>query len=144
MPHYTRLSKEQKLEVLQHVAQGKPYVEVARKYGVAAASIGYWRKLVKEHGEDGFIGSGYQRDKAMTLTEKQRAVLIKEHGEPVAQIEFDVWSDGSLSMWTHFNQSENFYEMKFQVERMRDHLDKFIKESAMCPFAPKQCPSEDP
>ena len=79
----------------------------------------------------------------MTLAEKQRAVLIKEHGEPVARIEFDVWSDGSLSMWTHFGHSDNFYKMKFQVERMRDHLDKFLKEGDMCPFSPKQCPSKD-
>lgn len=70
----------------------------------------------------------------MSFANKQRNKLIKLKGDPVAMVNFDVFDDGSLSMWTHFNHSSDYKTMKKQIESMRDHLDKFINDSCMCPF----------
>lgn len=70
----------------------------------------------------------------MSIANKQRNKLISMKGEPVAKVNFDVFEDGSLSMWTEFNHKSDYLKMKEQVEVMRDHLDDFIKNSCMCPF----------
>ena len=70
----------------------------------------------------------------MALANKQRKALIATKGQPELQLEFDVWSDGNVSMWTHFNHGCNFNDAKKRMIAIRDHIDSFIQDSDMCPF----------
>lgn len=68
------------------------------------------------------------------LAEKQRQVLRAEKGEPVLTLEFDIFEDGGLSMWTHFEHGSDFESAKRRLIEIRDHLDSFISAQSMCPF----------
>lgn len=70
----------------------------------------------------------------MGLAEKQRAELIKVRGEPKLTIEFDVFEELQVSMWTHFNHGDNFEDMRSRLIAIRNHLDEFLKDENMCPF----------
>lgn len=70
----------------------------------------------------------------MKFTEKQRVVLIEERGQPTLSIEFDVWDEDKVSMWTHFNHSDDFQIVKKKLMAIKNHLDEFLKDEAMCPF----------
>lgn len=70
----------------------------------------------------------------MAFSDKQREMLISELGPPNLRIEFDVWGESKVSMWTHFEHSENYQEMKKRLIAIRDHLDGFLKDEKMCPF----------
>jgi hypothetical protein len=64
----------------------------------------------------------------------QRDALIAERGQPILQVEFDVFSGNKVSMWCHLDHSANFNEVREQLLAMRDHLDNFIRDGAMCPY----------
>ena len=70
----------------------------------------------------------------MGLADKQRQALIKERGEVKLRLEFDVFEGNKVSMWTHFKHSANYKETKNQMIAIKDHLDEFLKDGAMCPF----------
>lgn len=70
----------------------------------------------------------------MGFTDKQREALISELGQPKLTLEFDVWGESKVSMWTHFDHSDNFDEVKKRLFAIRDHLDGFLKDEKMCPF----------
>lgn len=71
---------------------------------------------------------------AIGLAEKQREARVEEKGEPKLRIEFDVFEDGTLSMWTHFNHGDDFEDVKVSLEAIKDHLTEFLKDEKMCPF----------
>jgi hypothetical protein len=68
------------------------------------------------------------------LATKQRLALIESRGEPITSIEFDVFADKTVSMWSHFEHSANFTEMKSALIAIRDHIDRFVDDQKMCPF----------
>ena len=71
----------------------------------------------------------------MTFTDKHREALISEFGEPKLRIEFDVWNDeGKISMWTHFNHSDDYQDVKRKLVSIRNYLEGFLKDEKMCPF----------
>jgi hypothetical protein len=70
----------------------------------------------------------------MSLAGKQRDALIAERGEPALRLEFDVFADGQVSMWTHFQHGDDFAANKRRLIKVRDHLTEFINDEAMCPF----------
>lgn len=70
----------------------------------------------------------------MSLSDEQRAVLIRERGEPKLSLEFDVFNDGQVSMWTHFNHADNFNGVKESLKAIHTHLTEFLKDEKMCPF----------
>lgn len=70
----------------------------------------------------------------MSLTDKQREGRISEKGTPELSLEFDVFSDGSVSMWTHFNHGDDFLRVRRHLEAVVDHLSEFLKDEKMCPF----------
>ena len=70
----------------------------------------------------------------MGLTDKQRTALIKKRGEPALTLEFDVFADGQLAMWTHFEHGSSFGEAKKMLVEIRDHLTAFIEDENLCPF----------
>ena len=70
----------------------------------------------------------------MSLTDKQREARIQEKGEPTLKLDFDVFADGSVSMWTHFNHGDDFNQVKAQLFAIKNHLDEFLKDENMCPF----------
>lgn len=73
----------------------------------------------------------------MSVAEKQRSALVASKGEPAMTLEFDVWSDGNVSMWTHLNHSGDYEETKKRFMKIRDHIDSFMSDGTMCPFCPK-------
>lgn len=70
----------------------------------------------------------------MSFADKQRAALIEERGQPVLKIEFDVFQGNKVSMWTHFDHSADFNEVKEQLKAIKHHLDEFLRDENMCPF----------
>lgn len=70
----------------------------------------------------------------MALADNQRQALISERGEPSLRIEFDVFSDGQVSMWTHFQHGDDFNKVKDRLESVLAHLTEFLKDESMCPF----------
>lgn len=70
----------------------------------------------------------------MALDNKQRDALIAERGAPTLRLEFDVFADGQVSMWTHFKHGDNFGEMKMLLVAVKEHLAEFVKDEGMCPF----------
>lgn len=70
----------------------------------------------------------------MPLAEKQRKARIKEKGEPKLKLEFDVFEDGSVSMWTHFDHGSDFKDVKKDLHAIQKHLMEFIQDENMCPF----------
>jgi hypothetical protein len=70
----------------------------------------------------------------MNLIDKQREALINERGEPILRLEFDVFEDNRVSMWTHFDHSHDFKEVKERMMAIKNHLDDFLKDENMCPF----------
>ena len=70
----------------------------------------------------------------MPLADKQREARIQEKGKPRLSLEFDVFADGSVSMWTHFEHGDDFEEVKAALLSVREHLDEFLKDEKMCPF----------
>ena len=70
----------------------------------------------------------------MSFTDKQRQAIIEERGEPVLRLEFDVFKDNNVSMWTHFDHAADFDLTYNQLIVIRDHLNEFIKDKGMCPF----------
>ena len=70
----------------------------------------------------------------MALSNKQREVLIEINGYPKASVNFDVWTDGKVSMWTTFNHGDDYGEIKKCLVAMREQLDRFIRDGKMCPF----------
>ena len=70
----------------------------------------------------------------MALSEKRRSALIAERGEPKLRLEFDVFADGQISMWTHFDHSGDFTEVKNMLVGIQKHLTEFLADESMCPF----------
>jgi hypothetical protein len=70
----------------------------------------------------------------MAFVDKQRDGLISELGQPKLTIEFDVWGESKVSMWTHFDHSDDYADVKKRLIAIRDHLDSFLKDEKMCPF----------
>jgi len=70
----------------------------------------------------------------MALAEQQRQALIKERGEPLLTLEFDVFEGGMVSMWTHFKHGEDFEKAKSRLTACRDKLTEFLRDAEMCPF----------
>jgi len=70
----------------------------------------------------------------MSFSNKQREALISKHGQPNLILEFDVWGKDDVSMWTHFDHSEDYLKVKERLIAVRDHLDRFLKDEKMCPF----------
>lgn len=74
----------------------------------------------------------------MSFSDKQRQHLIDERGNPNLRIEFDVWEDDKVSMWTHFNHSDDYALVKNRLLAIKNHLDEFLKDEKMCPFHKQQ------
>lgn len=70
----------------------------------------------------------------MAFTDKQRQALIAERGQPKLSIEFDVFEDNRVSMWTHFDHGADFENTKIQLQAIKDHLEEFLRDAKMCPF----------
>jgi hypothetical protein len=70
----------------------------------------------------------------MAFSNKQRDALIAERGQPKLRLEFDVFEDERVSMWTHFDHSDDFGAVKNRLEAIRDHLNEFLRDENMCPF----------
>jgi hypothetical protein len=70
----------------------------------------------------------------MPLSDKQRTALIAERGEPKLRLEFDVFADGQVSMWTHFDHGGDFGEVKTMLTKIHKHLTEFMADENMCPF----------
>lgn len=73
----------------------------------------------------------------MAFTDKQREMMLQEHGQPDLSIEFDVWGDtkeAKVSMWTHLDHSHNYQTVKNRMIAIRDHLNSFLEDERMCPF----------
>ena len=70
----------------------------------------------------------------MSLANKQRDARIEALGEPTLRVEFDVFANGEVSMWTHFDHQSDFNVVKTQLTAVRDHLTEFLKDENMCPF----------
>lgn len=70
----------------------------------------------------------------MSLTDKQREARIKSLGQPILRLEFDVFENGEISMWTHFDHGGDFIKSKSQLMAIRDHLTEFLNDENMCPF----------
>lgn len=70
----------------------------------------------------------------MSFSNKQRDALISELGEPTLTIEFDIWGEAKVSMWTHFKHESDYNDMKNRLIAIRNHLDSFLKDEKMCPF----------
>lgn len=70
----------------------------------------------------------------MSFADKQRKALIQERGEPILRLEFDVFKGNKVSMWTHFDHSEDFEEVKLRMLSIKAHLDEFLMDEKMCPF----------
>lgn len=70
----------------------------------------------------------------MGLDNKQRVALINRRGQPSMTLEFDVWPDGSVSMWTHLKHGDDYDQVKQQFQATLSHLESFIKDGDMCPF----------
>jgi len=70
----------------------------------------------------------------MSLINKQREALLSMLGAPALSLEFDVWPDGNVSMWTHLNHAADYAKTRADFIAIRDHLNSFIAAEAMCPF----------
>lgn len=70
----------------------------------------------------------------MPLADKQRTALIEERGAPKLRLEFDVFADEQVSMWTHFDHGSDFDEVKAMLAAIHKHLTEFIADEGMCPF----------
>jgi hypothetical protein len=70
----------------------------------------------------------------MGLTDAQRRERIKEKGAPLTRLEFDVFADGSVSMWTHFDHGDDFQRVRADLLAIKTHLEEFLRDEAMCPF----------
>lgn len=73
----------------------------------------------------------------MPLADKQREARIAEKGEPTLRLEFDVFNDGSVSMWTHFNHGDDFIKVQESLIAIQKHLADFLQDKEMCPFHKK-------
>ena len=74
----------------------------------------------------------------MPLADKQRRALIKDKGPPALTLEFDVWADGAVSMWTHLRHGDDYRVVLVQFRSILNHLQEFIRDGDMCPFAPSE------
>lgn len=70
----------------------------------------------------------------MGLADKQRAAKIKERGEPKLRLDFDVFDNDDVSMWTHFQHGDDFATVRKSLVAIRDHLNNFLNDESMCPF----------
>ena len=70
------------------------------------------------------------------LTNTQRAIQYAVKGEPTLALEFDVFADGEVSMWTHTRHDVPFTQMEQAFQAIQRHLSRFIAAKAMCPFHP--------
>lgn len=70
----------------------------------------------------------------MGLAEKQRNNLYKEKGNPKLTLEFDVYEENEVHMWTHLNHGEDFFLMKKRFEAISEHLKNFLADENLCPF----------
>lgn len=71
------------------------------------------------------------------VSDQRRDALIRERGLPTLRLEFDVFEGGKVSMWTHLDHGSDFGAIKSAFVAVRDHLDQFIRDGAMCPFSPQ-------
>lgn len=71
-----------------------------------------------------------------TFTDKQRAVMYEEKGKPILILDFDIFLDGQVAMWTHTKHGIPFPQMKAAFQAAVDHLTSFISNESMCPFYP--------
>lgn len=71
----------------------------------------------------------------MALAERQRKALVEQRGEPKLRLEFDVFADGHVSMWTHFDHDADFTETKSLLLAVRSHLEEFLDDEKLCPFS---------
>jgi hypothetical protein len=72
----------------------------------------------------------------MSLASKQRDAIIRERGEPLLRMEFDVFEGGAVSMWTHFQHGDDFHGVRALLMAVEAHLGEFIRDGRMCPFHP--------
>lgn len=72
-----------------------------------------------------------------TFTNRQREIQHAHKGRPILSLEFDVYADGSVSMWTHTRHEIPFSDMQQAFEACRDHIVRFIADGNMCPFNPQ-------
>lgn len=70
------------------------------------------------------------------FTDRQREALYAKKGRAVLALEFDVFPDGAVSMWTHTRHDIPFAQMQEAFEAIHRHLAHFIADGAMCPFHP--------
>jgi len=73
---------------------------------------------------------------SQVLTNRQRAHLYRQHGAPTLALEFDVFPDGQVSMWTHTRHDVPFADMHAAFELISQHIRRFIEDREMCPFHP--------
>lgn len=64
----------------------------------------------------------------------KRSALHASRGKPVLSLEFEVFEFSEVSMWTHFNHGTPFPVAEAGLKAVQAHLEKFIRDRAMCPF----------
>jgi hypothetical protein len=67
----------------------------------------------------------------------KRSALHASRGKPVLSIDFEVFANGEVSMWTHFDHGMPFGDAETHLKAIQAHLAKFIRDRAMCPFHPQ-------
>lgn len=70
------------------------------------------------------------------FTNRQREAQYQSKGRPVLSLEFDVFVNNDVSMWTHTRHDIPFTVMKQAFEAIKDHIERFIADENMCPFNP--------
>lgn len=70
------------------------------------------------------------------MSGSQREKLIEERGQPQLRLEFDVFDADRVSMWTHLDHNADYATIRALFIAASDHLTEFIRDGAMCPFAP--------
>ena len=70
---------------------------------------------------------------------RQRNAIWKANGEPLIVITFDGFPNGEVSMWQSTKHSSDYDTVRQSLIKMREHLDRFLKNERMCPFHPEFC-----
>jgi len=76
---YTREFKIEAVQLVQ--ASGKSMSQVARDLGIADSTLHHWCKLLSEHGEQAFPGSGHQtpQEEEIRHLKRENDLLREDH-----------------------------------------------------------------
>lgn len=72
----------------------------------------------------------------MIFADKQRQTHHDIHGAPALLLEFEVFADGAVSMWTHLDHSMPFEVAERYFLAIQEHLASFLQDRKLCPMCP--------